>query len=86
LLIVTGDSTTGTAGRRGGARQSHRADVRAQDVEKALMERKPGAAADVGGRRDDQRTLAADEIAERRAVEQDFVVELRGELGTAPAF
>jgi hypothetical protein len=33
----------------------------------------------------DERPLASREIAERRALEQDLVVEVRGELRAAPA-
>ena len=74
-------------GRRGGgARQRHRVHVGAEEVEVGLREREPGAGGDVGRRGDDQRPVAAVEVAERRAAEQVLVVHLGGHLGPAPAF
>ena len=70
---------------RGGTRQRNRIEVRADDVERALVEDEARARRDVRGRRQDHRALAAIEIAERGAVEQDFVVQLRRQLGPAPA-
>ena len=58
--------------------------VRADDVEDALVEDEARAGRDVGGRRHDERALAAVEIAEGRVVEQDLVVQLGRELGAAP--
>ena len=70
---------------RGGAGQRHGIEVRADDVERALVEDEARAGRDVGGRRQDHRALAAVEIAEGGAVEQDFVVQLGRQFGTAPA-
>ena len=70
---------------RGGARQRHGIEIRADDVECALVEDETRAGRDVGGRRQDHRALAAIEIAEGGAVEQDLVVQLRRQLGAAPA-
>ena len=70
--------------RRGGAGQRHGIEIRADEVESALVEDETGAGRDVGGRRQDQRARAAVEIAEGRAVEQDFVVQLGRQFGTAP--
>ena len=44
-----------------------------------------GPGRDVGGRGQDQRALAAVEVAEGRAVEQDLVVQLGRQFGAAPA-
>jgi hypothetical protein len=85
LFSVTGDSTTGTAddaGRRAG--KPHRVQVRADDVESPLSEYETRPGGDVGRRRQDHRSLAPVEVPERRAVEQDLVVELGRELGPAP--
>ncbi len=70
--------------RRRGARQVDGVEVRADDVEDALVEDEARAGRDVGGRRHDERALAAVEITERRVVEQDLVVQLGRELGAAP--
>jgi hypothetical protein len=43
------------------------------------------ARAHVGRRRDDHRSVAALQVGERRAVEQDLVVEVRRQLGATPA-
>ena len=66
------------------ARQPDGAQVRAQDVEHLLREVEPCAGAQVGRRRDDHRPRAALQIGERCAIEQDLVIEIRGELGAAP--
>ena len=84
--MVTGDSTTGTADDAAAARDSaHGVEIRAQQVEDALVEGDAAAGRDVGGRRHDERAVAAVEVAEGRAVEQDLVVQLRREFGAAPA-
>jgi hypothetical protein len=82
LLIVTGESTTGTADeRRRGAGQRHRIEseqmtsnvpwlkTKRDPVEMSVAERGSSA-------------LAPVEIAERGAVEQDLVVQLRCQLGS----
>jgi histone H3/H4 len=85
-LIVIADSTTGTAEEAAaGARQRHRVEVRADDVERALLEGEARAGRDVRRGRDDERALAPVEIAERGAVEQDLVVELRRQLRNGPS-
>ena len=70
---------------RSGTRQRHGIEIRADDVERALVEDETRAGRDVGGRRQDHRALAAVEIAEGGAVEQDFVVQLRRQFGPTPA-
>jgi hypothetical protein len=83
--MVTGDSTTGDGGRRGGrAGEANAIEVGAQHVEDVLVERHAAAGCDVRRGRDDERTRAAIEVAEGRPVEQDLVVEVRREFGAAP--
>ncbi len=69
----------------GGTGQPHGIEIRAQDIEYVLGEHDPAAGRDVGGRCHDQRTVAAVEVAEGRTVEQDLVVIVGGQFGTAPA-
>ena len=69
---------------RGRARQRYGTEVRADDVERALVEDEARPGREVRRRHRDHRPLAADEIGEGRVVEQDFIVELSGELGTTP--
>ena len=61
---------------RGSAGQRHGIEVRADNVERALVEDEAGAGRDVGGGHQDQRALAAAEIAEGATAEEDFVVQL----------
>src|SRR6185369_11696992 len=60
--------------------------VRADEVEGALVEDEARAGGDVGGRGEDHRSLPAPQVAERGAVEEDLVIEIGGELGAPPAF
>jgi len=72
--------------RRGGRRPRQRdsVQVRAQDIEHALLEDQTRPARNVGGRREDQGSLAAVEVTEGGIVEQDFVVQLRSQFGATP--
>src|SRR6185312_7066431 len=65
-------------------RQVDRVEIRADDVEDALVEDEPRAGRDVGGGREDKRPATPIEIAKRRVVEQDLVVELGRKLGATP--
>ncbi len=73
-------------GRRcsGGACERHRVQVRAEIVESALHEAQTSSGRDVGGAYENQRSAAAIEVGEGRAVKQDFFVELRRQFGAAP--
>jgi hypothetical protein len=70
--------------RRGGgrgARQANLVEIRAEKIEVVLEEREPRPRRDVGPGRDRDRDAGlVEEIAERRTLEQDLVVELGGEL------
>ena len=70
---------------RGGAGQPYAIEIRAKYVKSVLGECQSVAGRQVGGRCHDEGAVAAIEIAEGRAVEQDLVVQLRRQFGTAPA-
>ena len=71
---------------RGGAGELERFEIRAHHVEILLREDHPRTGRQLRRPHGDRRHPLVIQVRERRAMEQDLVVELRRHLGHAPAF